>query len=225
MGPGERVGLGQRLLTLKIQEMSDLHRPATDHFIQINSGHQWQKRDASGDWVSLEPEELITDENTSDQPRYYRALVRWDTTKDVAGHNGEHWVGVSAIDWRFAPSPDALPTLRIERKDNAGNWSHWYQWSFPTACADVRNLLLTDVTTSAGNPDCFAFDPENADDALIHSLRSQRLFLPSELAGGERGHYFNILDEAGMDANQVRLISAPPARLFANRRRPRSLPQ
>ncbi len=144
-------------ITLRLTETSKMHegdpRNHWDSELRLDNKWQWEKWDAGADqWVPLQEWESPTDMNADDATVKYRGKVQWYTTTNPLGHNGRHRLSVvegnrEAGRVTFAAGDDVYKVMpKPEGK----------------RLADVQNLVITNVTTSAGNADYIKFHPASS---------------------------------------------------------------
>jgi hypothetical protein len=114
----------------------------------------WETSSDGTNWSA--PEGGASPQTAGAETKYWRKALSWNTTTQPLGHNENHSISIAAVDGdvnktelEFAPAAGAAYGKGPEIKS-----------------ADVKNLVISGVETSAGNPDYFKFDPSNTDVAM-----------------------------------------------------------
>ena len=146
-----KLGEGQHMVsnsaTLRVEENYAQHSDTEkrwDSAVSFSSG--WQKKDANGEWQNSASSPQST--NNSDDDEYYRKVWSWSTTSTPLGHNENHSIKLAKVDGGDETELKFAGTVGEGENQGPSGIS-----------ADVKNLVITEATTSEGNEDYLVYDP------------------------------------------------------------------
>lgn len=190
-----RVAADANSATIRLKEEPDTVNLTAEQQHPFNQNHwdktvdltntqrtQWEKYYApDGEPLGWYPcADSPKNPDSSDTPMLYRTRFDWQTTIEnvtvpeveepdskLLGHNGSHTVSLESIN-----SDHGEQAIPFECINADGSWSSDTPYQYSNGpddrSVDVRNLVILGAVTNMGNPDYFAFDPQNAGETYLY---------------------------------------------------------
>ena len=168
LGPGERMDPSMSTVTIKAQDnyhYTVMPPAEMEEVVSLSDATQWIEEMNPGTaqqyWKQATDAPNCSDGNqTGSETRVFCHLLVWNTRTEPSlpftpamGHNGYHTISISQVN-------GAVGSDLLFQHYNVPDWQTAYSAPVTSQTANVKNLVITNVSTSNGTQDYFKYDPD-----------------------------------------------------------------